>query len=373
MTLHYTFLFGSVSRTANDERPPLTPFQHAGRKLVASAILRRLPEIVTPVGTLAVEGYSPVRDWLSPDQIAPILGTLGSGQVHVFSAGEELARDGWFAELARRDILVLHSASLAQVLNQGADGGLIRLGPPQGTFERAIEIETGVINVPKEIWVRITRSAGVLDDTALMDPPPLSDEARYREFRTFLSSAEGLPRWEHYSRGLAFRRETEQELYDLAIRGLESQRLQEQPVVLHGQTGSGKTVALAALAHRVRGDRRFPVLFIERRADEPVVSDIALFCEWAETEGAAATLVVWDGMRDVSKYRELTRYLTSRGRKVVVVGSSYSLRGRERAHLVDVDRVIPPHEHFGPEVAEVLHEVVGERVVVVDDEDHERG
>jgi hypothetical protein len=361
--LHHTFLYGSVNRTGRDERPPLTTFQLAGRNMVATAILRRLPEILTPLGTLAVEGYSPARDWLTPDQLAPILGTLSSGQVHLFSAGDELASDEWFAELLRRGMLVLHTASLAQVLNHGDAAGLIRLGPPEGTFDRAIQIESGVINVPKEIWSRITRSAGVLDDTTLSEPPPLSEEARYRDFRSFLSSAEGLPRWEHYSRGFAFQREAERELYARAMRGLESQRLHEQPLVLHGQTGTGKTVALASLAHRVRRDERFPVLFIERRADEPALGDISLFCEWAEKEGAAATLVVWDGMREVSKYRELTRYLTSRGRKAVVVGSSYSLRGRARADLVEM----PPRltegeiadfaaflERFDPNLRKVL-------------------
>ena len=40
--------------------------------------------------------------------------------------------------------------------------------------------------------------------------------------------------------------------------------------------------------------------------------------------------------------------------------------------LVGVDRVVSPHLHLGPELAEQVREVVGERVVVVDEQDHGR-
>ena len=53
-----------------------------------------------------------------------------------------------------------------------------------------------------------------------------------------------------------------------------------------------------------------------------------------------------------------------------VPGDDESLR--QLADLVDRDFVIPLHQHVGAELTEVLHEVVGEAVVVVDDEDHAR-
>ena len=40
--------------------------------------------------------------------------------------------------------------------------------------------------------------------------------------------------------------------------------------------------------------------------------------------------------------------------------------GRHRVHLVERDRVVTVHDRFGAELTEVLHEVVDERVVVVD-------
>ena len=46
--------------------------------------------------------------------------------------------------------------------------------------------------------------------------------------------------------------------------------------------------------------------------------------------------------------------------------------GPERERLVDAHRVVADDLHVGPELAEVLVEVEGERVVVVDEEDHAR-
>ena len=45
--------------------------------------------------------------------------------------------------------------------------------------------------------------------------------------------------------------------------------------------------------------------------------------------------------------------------------------GRQRAIVVDGDLVVAHDAHVLPQLAEVLHEVVGERVVVVDHEQHQ--
>ena len=72
-------------------------------------------------------------------------------------------------------------------------------------------------------------------------------------------------------------------------------------------------------------ERTYPVLFIERRAQRPVASDVDRFCQWAEDSGAPSSLVVWDGMVEQEEYSEFLRYLTSRGRKVVLAGSCYAI------------------------------------------------
>lgn len=44
--------------------------------------------------------------------------------------------------------------------------------------------------------------------------------------------------------------------------------------------------------------------------------------------------------------------------------------GRLLANLIERDAVVPMHFHRGPQLSEILDEVVGERIVVVDDEEH---
>jgi hypothetical protein len=86
-------------------------------------------------------------------------------------------------------------------------------------------------------------------------------------------------------------------------------------------------VALGALVFNLRRRKVCPVLFIDRRSQRPVPADVEAFCRWCEDEGAAVTLVVWDGMVEPHEYAQFLRYLTSRGRRVVLVGSAYKQGG----------------------------------------------
>ena len=51
-------------------------------------------------------------------------------------------------------------------------------------------------------------------------------------------------------------------------------------------------------------------------------------------------------------------------------GGDDEMRRREPRRGLCVDRVVPPHDHFRAELPEQVHEVVGERVVIVDDQNH---
>lgn len=333
--LHCTFLYGNVNRQEARERVPLNRLEWLRRNQVAVALARRIPDLVTPMGVLAIDGYG-LRDWFQSSSLAPILSDLNPGQAHLFSSPTEL-EDPDLAELVRLGILVAHHESLAEVISSGAALGSIRLGPlGAGGSSNTVELVGDVHTVPTDLWNRVRATATILDDSVLAQPRPLSPEARYREFRAFLGSGAGVPDWTNYVRGFAYPRHFESDLKGVVTRALGTTGLQEHPVLLHGPTGSGKTVALAALALRVRQQRRFPVIYVERRAQPPSFGDIDSFCEWAERAGAAATLVCWDGMLPESEYREALRYLASRGRNVVIVGTTYKVDASDvrSSHLV---------------------------------------
>ena len=73
-----------------------------------------------------------------------------------------------------------------------------------------------------------------------------------------------------------------------------------------------------------------------------------------------------DGRSPVSNRFDAHAGLFGRARS----GRQHDRRWRELANLVDADRVIPSHDDFRAQFAEILDEVVREGVVVVDHEKH---
>lgn len=323
--MHCTFLFGCVNRMDTSESPPLTKLEWLKRKQVAVALARRLPENVTPFGILIIEGYAGDRDWLSPEDLLPIIDELNPGQTHIFSVNEELETNQYVIDFAKKDKLILHKESLASCLLRGEESGhfQLRKRPEEEKHGRRIQLGDSFLSIPLDVWNQISRSANVLDDTILLPPPPMSEDQRYLEFRTFLSESNVKPIWSGYAKGFAFNREFEGKLLVEVANKLQSIELRDDPIIVHGQTGTGKTIALGALAYNVRKQREYPVLFIERRSQRPIYFDIDAFCQWSEDSGASNCLIIWDGMVEVDQYYDLMQHLQSRGRKVVVVGSCY--------------------------------------------------
>ena len=365
--LHCTFLYGCVNRADEESRPPLTRFEYLKRKQVAVSLARRLPELITPLGILAIEGYAGDRDWLALDDLLPVLDTLDQGQVHIFSANDELRSHQDIQRMSENEKLVLHKESLAQTLGLGAQQGLLAFGGPdrEAGVGGRIRLSDRDLVVPTDLWTQVSRSATIVDDSALVEPPRLSADARYREFRNFLSNPDGQPTWDSYARGFAFRRDFEERLERTVYSALGKKSLQDDPIILHGQTATGKTIALTGLARSVRGEGKYTVLFIERRLQRPIWSDLDRLCKWAEDSGSPACLLVWDGMLDLQEYRGLLRILTSRGRKVVLVGSAYRIRGGRRRdpRLVEAPAELTAEEisrlavflsEFHPALADIL-------------------
>ena len=343
--LHCTYLFGSLAQTELKLRAPLSQFEFFSRKQMAVNLVRRLPDILTPLGVLAIEGYKGDRDWFSFGELYPVLQSLSPGRAHLFSVDDELSQNPVVSELVRTGKLITHPEGLAWSLEQGRSQGFIRLGDSLDWEEtgKRITLQHGPITIPKELWNRVNNSATLMDDHVLVSPPPISNDALYWEFRRFLYECGSRPLWSGFARAFAFRREFEKDLHEKTLNRLDRETSSDQPIVIHGQTGTGKTVALGSLAYTVARARKYPVIFIERRTQRPVNSDIDECCRWLEDHDANATLIVWDGMTQHSDYRELQGYLASRGRKAVLVGSSYTLR-ESGTNLVEVPNQLSAEE-----------------------------
>ncbi|MEU4383227.1 DEAD/DEAH box helicase family protein [Micromonospora echinofusca] len=280
--------------------------------------------MVGPIGTLAIEAYS-IHDWLSLEDLTGVVANLQPGQSHLFSASDELLAAPEIRELVEHGLLVAHQRSLASLLTEGERAGLIRLGVPaeDGDLQRLVSFAGRARSVPRDLWVTLSSSAYLLDESQLAEAKPLSADTRYAEFRRFLGAAEGHPDWSGIARGFAFRRDFESELESLVIGLVQNRNLPEHPIIVHGATGTGKTIALRSLAYRLARLREYPVLFIDQAVDQSAREVVDRFCQWAEDEGAPTCVVMWDGMNEIDDYDDVVRFFAGRGRRVVLVGSTY--------------------------------------------------
>jgi hypothetical protein len=324
--IHLWYLFGNVTAPDESGQPPLNRLAMIRRKGIATQMAAQLKELVTVLGTVCFHGYDPDTDWFDADLFYMLVSALEIGQVHWFGT-RKFRRDHPLIEpLVSSGQLVLHANSLAEeLLTLDAGGALpVRDETETDAWSRKLRLAKQIVTVPDEIFQQVTVSARILSEEAFAPLTKLNAEENYARFRTFLFESSHRPSWDGYARSYAFRRDFQTELEAIVDAQLSNpaQRSKGEPIIVHGATGSGKTVALGQLAFDVQHRGQYPVLFIDRGTR---VRSEALdrFCQWAERTGAGSCLVIWDGMLSTRDYLELYAYLTSRGRKAVLVGSAY--------------------------------------------------
>ena len=190
-----TYLYGAVGEADDVDAAPLSSVDLLRRRPTASALLQRVIEDLTPLGTLLIIGYDPATDWLRASDLAGMLAHLSPGQAHMFEYGRSVATDVDLGQLVSAGILVTHEDSLADSLTS-IPGPQLSVAAAYSQSPRAVFINNEPYNVPMTIWNAVARSALPLTLADVNEPPAISEEARYEAFRRFLSSADGVPQLE---------------------------------------------------------------------------------------------------------------------------------------------------------------------------------
>ena len=323
--LHVNYVYGCIERDDQANSSPLDQFDLIQREPSAAAMMQRIPEALTPLGVLVIEAYDSMTDWLSAEKLYPTLMALEKGQAFLFSTKEETITNLFLLRAISEGKLTVIEESLTSVLLYGIDTGVIAGGsalkiPPN---ERVISLGKKDVVVPKTLWDSVSRFATIFDRNLPGETKSQSPEKRYSAFRSFLAESGNDPDWPAFAQKLQFERDCENEVLKQVNVRLNSSTFNAEPIVLHGQTGSGKTIALASTALKIHAENNFTILFIARRSQRFNQADLDSFCQWAEDNDFPATLIVWDGMLDVSNYALLHKYLLGRGRKFVLLASAY--------------------------------------------------
>jgi hypothetical protein len=331
--LRVWMLFGGVS-LPEEEQPPLDFLEMATRKRASSEALNQLAtSFVTPRGVLLIEGYEP-NDWLTPEDIFALLAQFAPGQVHLFSASDEILNNAYLKAAIERGYLTAHATSLSLFLSDAESSG--RLTRPAVTFSTSakfIQLRDAPVEISRDTWNSVIATGRPVDRDLLQPYAHASSPIEYQHFRAFLGASEGAPPWKAIASGYNFERDFEDELYKRVRQDLSSAR-PPGPLVVSGQAATGKSTALCALALKVARTGSAAVLHISRHGDRPNPATIDNFALWAEENGAPATLVAWDGMGEVEEYFSAYRQLRARGRRALIVGSTYFERTQSPRFIV---------------------------------------
>lgn len=332
--LEVRYLFGATHLPEVDQ-PSSDTLEIEDMRLRRVQELSRLAtETVTPRGLIVISGWAP-GDKLSVQELIPSLRNVGVGQIHLFS-GDKWEKDPFVASLAKTGQLVAHKEKLDEVLGILDESGSLptkNRSQISGGVQRIVSLGESFTEIDIHTWNQIRRSARPID-LELLTPPLFSSEAaRYQEFREFMGATESSPRWRGIAAELNIRRNFEKILATRVDQILEEHEFQK-PIVVVGQTATGKSIAMATLALDLARAGQVAVLHQSRRGARPSFEDIEMYAAWSEEHGAKATVLIWDGMVELSEYSLLARQLRNRGRKVLVVGSAYMTKD-DSANIIE--------------------------------------
>ncbi|TLU85753.1 MAG: hypothetical protein FDX30_04530 [Chlorobium sp.] len=328
--LHLTYLFGKAGEANQNEAPPRNTQQLLTRSAIHSAsLLTRIVETTTPIGILLIDGLTPKRDWLSVDALGGVLSAFSCQQVFWFGLhGYEICEEyplikelsapgGPIVFIRERLATALQTLELAHRINLSSSRKYYNT-------ENTVTIGEHLLELSPAMRLKTSTAASIIDDTWLSPLQTLGQDATYLEFQRFHGHVEDVRRLVNgVRRGFAIKRSFEEALQLQVKKALKNIGRINDPILIHGQSGSGKSLALTRLAYEIRSTKEYPVLLSIRASRLPAVDELDEFCQRSEELGASATLIICDANLPNSRYRELLRGFLSRGRKVVIVGSTY--------------------------------------------------
>ncbi|MEP9347807.1 hypothetical protein [Xanthobacter sp. KR7-225] len=316
------FILGKAGETASDAAPPID-VASLKRRMARHGVelLNRIAETATARGVIVIAGFNPAGDWIDIDDLLAPLSDRAGSKIVWFGA-LDTTDSAFAADMVKAGSLLIEPYSLANAI-AGPGANWTRFSASATPDEPSmVTLASGILDITPAVRLRVEASAAVVDDgwTSGADPiQPRAVESAFRRFHGDLAGFRG--RVEGIAHGFAFRREFEHHLIKVIEAALRRRGESDGVVIVHGQSGTGKSIALARLARELRLRLRLPVVVSTTRV--PAHADLDAFCAEAERADAVATVLLCDTNEPVQRYLELASAMRSRGRRLLIVGTSY--------------------------------------------------
>lgn len=323
----------------------------------AREMLKLLPDLLDHVNPLVIIGATADIDWrLFGAELTYLLYTATSeGSVSIWDMPAKV--DSAYSDayntlkkVAELKKISVYNYSVAEVIrlyqkeiNQcSAEGALL----PEQNNDIYYQARLPVSISPGDL-LRFKNVGALLTERTINRIRPLGRILNQKYFSSFLEYSSTLgPQWYGYLPQSTFyvKRSYEDALVQLVRKMLNGRdvidrNVVNRPIILAGDPGSSKSITLGALAYRIYNERINPVIYISKDSflsanigtsfDE--LDDAMQFLEKNSTTDTRI-LVIWDSSAyrtGIEQARTLLERLQNRGRRFVLVCSSYSIYSRK--------------------------------------------
>jgi len=287
-------------------------------------MLDNLIESMTPMDTLVISGWNPKSDPINGEALYQVLSKLSNNQVYMFGSTKNID-DEYIKYLLDEKSLCFADVTLPLFIENNLSTSLdsFDFGSDLDSF---IRLNDKAVEIPTRIRRLINHYGTLVEDKFFNNPVDNIDDL----YKDFLFESSRIPIWQAYPNKLDFEREYYKDLYAVVNEQIKKNKVCENPVILHGSTGTGKSISLARLCYDLYNEKKYIIVYVNTHSDTLDFKVIDEVCEWAESSSDLTTIICWDGMNNVDTYQSLSSYLSSRGRKQIVIGTTYKINSNKK-------------------------------------------
>lgn len=335
------YLFGLYSRSDKSEKIPSNRIEHLKRQNESLLMLNSLVDSISPLDTLIISGWRPNSDPVSSENMYQVISKLSQNQTYMFGQ-DDIFHDELICALIDDNKITKAGKSLPDFIRLN-ESSILDLLDHSDELDSFIRINDKPLEIPTKIHRLLNNYGEIVEDKFFYDIA--KNNNRSELLRDFLYESSRSPVWNAYPLKLDFEREHFADLLKLVLDELKKNKVSESPIILHGATGTGKSISIARLCYTLYDLNKYVVIHINNQVatlDYKVIDDV---CEWAESKGGLVTVICWDGMSSIDTYQNLSSFLSSRGRKQLVIGTTYKDDSSKSKRYVNAPEQFTPKEN----------------------------